>query len=111
MSIFRQLYIQVLLGILLAVVLGLTAPAVALAMKPLGDAFIALLRMMLAPIIFCAVVLGTLIAFLFVQRPASRLAIIWVTAGWDRLIAWAARVTLWLFATAKNARNCRSGGM
>lgn len=58
MGIFRQLYIQVLLGILLAVVLGLTAPAVALAMKPLGDAFIALLRMMLAPIIFCAVVLG-----------------------------------------------------
>jgi aerobic C4-dicarboxylate transport protein len=58
MSIFRQLYIQVLLGILLAVVLGLVAPAMALSMKPLGDAFIALLRMMLAPIIFCAVVLG-----------------------------------------------------
>ena len=58
MSIFRQLYVQVLLGILLAIVLGLAAPETAVAMKPLGDAFIALLRMMLAPIIFCAVVLG-----------------------------------------------------
>lgn len=58
MILLRQLYVQVLIGIFLAVVLGLTAPQVAIAMKPLGDAFIALLRMMLAPIIFCAVVLG-----------------------------------------------------
>src|SRR5690349_12950619 len=58
MAVFRQLYIQVLLGILAAIILGLTAPSVAVMMKPLGDAFIALLRMMLAPIIFCAVVLG-----------------------------------------------------
>ena len=58
MAIFRQLYVQVLIGLLLAVALGLTAPQAALAMKPLGDAFIALLRMMLAPIIFCAIVLG-----------------------------------------------------
>src|SRR5688572_5982003 len=58
MSIFRQLYIQVLLGVLAAIILGLTAPGVAVSMKPLGDAFIALLRMMLAPIIFCSVVLG-----------------------------------------------------
>ena len=58
MAIFRQLYIQVLIGIALAIALGVTAPHVAVAMKPLGDAFIALLRMMLAPIIFCSVVLG-----------------------------------------------------
>jgi aerobic C4-dicarboxylate transport protein len=58
MSIFRHLYIQVLLGVLAAIILGLTAPGVAVSMKPLGDAFIALLRMMLAPIIFCSVVLG-----------------------------------------------------
>jgi aerobic C4-dicarboxylate transport protein len=58
MGIFRQLYIQVLLAILAAIILGLTAPSVAVSMKPLGDAFIALLRMMLAPIIFCSVVLG-----------------------------------------------------
>src|SRR4051794_26221220 len=58
MVLLRQLYIQVLIGILLAVVLGIVAPSVAVAMKPLGDAFIALLRMMLAPIIFCSIVHG-----------------------------------------------------
>ncbi|MBV8092604.1 MAG: cation:dicarboxylase symporter family transporter, partial [Acetobacteraceae bacterium] len=57
-AIIRQLYIQVIIGILAAVVLGLLAPATAAAMKPLGDAFIALLRMMLGPIIFCTVVHG-----------------------------------------------------
>jgi aerobic C4-dicarboxylate transport protein len=45
----RQLYVQVLIGILLAVVLGIVAPGTAAAMKPLGDAFIALLRMLLLP--------------------------------------------------------------
>jgi aerobic C4-dicarboxylate transport protein len=58
MRVFKQLYVQVLIGLLLAVLLGATAPAAAVAMKPLGDAFIALLRMMMAPIIFCSVVLG-----------------------------------------------------
>jgi aerobic C4-dicarboxylate transport protein len=58
MGIFRQLYVQVLLGILAAIIVGLAVPDVAVKMKPLGDAFIALLRMMLAPIIFCSVVLG-----------------------------------------------------
>lgn len=54
----RQLYIQVLIAILLAIVLGVAAPEAGVAMKPFGDAFIALLRMMLGPIIFCSVVLG-----------------------------------------------------
>lgn len=58
MRILRQLYVQVLIGILAAVVLGILMPETAVQMKPLGDAFIALLRMMLAPIIFCSVVLG-----------------------------------------------------
>jgi aerobic C4-dicarboxylate transport protein len=58
MALLRQLYIQVLIGIALAIVLGVLAPGVAVQMKPLGDAFIALLRMLLAPIIFCSVVLG-----------------------------------------------------
>jgi len=58
MAIFRQLYIQVLIAILFAVVLGIASPQTAIAMKPLGDAFIALLRMLLGPIIFCSVVLG-----------------------------------------------------
>ncbi|MGE3333700.1 MAG: cation:dicarboxylase symporter family transporter [Rhodospirillaceae bacterium] len=58
MRIFRHLYIQVLLGILAAIILGISAPDIAVKMKPLGDGFIALLRMMLAPIIFSTVVLG-----------------------------------------------------
>lgn len=58
MNFFRPLYIQVLIGLLLAILLGIVSPAVAVEMKPLGDGFIALLRMLLAPIIFCSVVLG-----------------------------------------------------
>jgi aerobic C4-dicarboxylate transport protein len=58
MKVLKQLYIQVLIGIAAAVLLGLTAPAVALKMKPLGDGFIAILRMLLGPIIFCTVVHG-----------------------------------------------------
>lgn len=58
MRILGQLYIQVLIAILCAVAVGLLAPDFARMMKPLGDVFIALLRMMLAPIIFCSVVLG-----------------------------------------------------
>ncbi len=58
MRLLRQLYIQVLIGIALAILLGILDPEAAKAMKPLGDAFIALLRMLLAPIIFCSVVLG-----------------------------------------------------
>ncbi len=58
MSLLRQLYVQVLIGIVLAIMLGLFAPELAVSVKPLGDAFIALLRMLLAPIIFCSVVLG-----------------------------------------------------
>ncbi|CCE11790.1 C4-dicarboxylic acid, orotate and citrate transporter [Bradyrhizobium sp. STM 3843] len=58
MATIRQLYVQVLIAIVLAIVFGLMAPEAATQMKPLGDGFIALLRMMLGPIIFCSVVLG-----------------------------------------------------
>jgi aerobic C4-dicarboxylate transport protein len=55
---FGPLYVQVLVAIAAGVGLGLAAPSIAVAMKPLGDGFIALLRMLLAPIIFCTVVHG-----------------------------------------------------
>jgi aerobic C4-dicarboxylate transport protein len=58
MAFFRPLYVQVLVAIALAVLLGIVAPGIAVEMKPLGDGFIALLRMLLGPIIFCSVVLG-----------------------------------------------------
>src|ERR671930_300541 len=53
-----SLYMQVLIGIALGVVFGLVDPAHATAMKPLGDGFIKLVRMLIAPIIFTTVVVG-----------------------------------------------------
>ncbi len=55
---YRSLYFQVLLAIACGVLLGAYAPASGAAMKPLGDAFIKLIKMIIAPIIFCTVVLG-----------------------------------------------------
>jgi len=52
------LYAQVLVGIALGIVLGFVAPQYAVAMKPLGDGFIKLVRMLIAPIIFTTVVVG-----------------------------------------------------
>ncbi|GAB2900667.1 dicarboxylate/amino acid:cation symporter [Paraburkholderia jirisanensis] len=49
---------QVLIALILAVMLGCWAPGVAVSLKPLGDGFIGLLRMLLAPIVFCTVVHG-----------------------------------------------------
>src|SRR5262249_40547145 len=57
-SIFRSLYFQVLVAITLGVLLGAFAPPTGAAMKPLGDGFIKLIRMIIAPVIFCTVVLG-----------------------------------------------------
>ncbi len=53
-----SLYVQVLIGIALGVVFGFVAPEHAAAMKPLGDGFIKLVRMLIAPIIFTTVVVG-----------------------------------------------------
>jgi aerobic C4-dicarboxylate transport protein len=54
----RHLYLQVLVAIFLGGLFGYLAPSHAVALKPLGDGFIALVRMMIGPIIFCTVVLG-----------------------------------------------------
>jgi len=54
----RKLHVQVLIALALAVVLGVVSPDTAIAMKPFGDGFIGLLRMLLAPIVFCTVVHG-----------------------------------------------------
>ncbi|MGN6481636.1 C4-dicarboxylate transporter DctA, partial [Luteibacter sp.] len=55
---YRQLYVQVLVAVVLGVILGYLSPRYAVAMKPFGDAFIALIRMVIGPIIFCTVVTG-----------------------------------------------------
>ncbi|MEO9169058.1 MAG: cation:dicarboxylase symporter family transporter, partial [Aestuariivirga sp.] len=55
---YMQLYFQVLVGVLLGVALGLLWPTYGAAMKPLGDAFIAIVKMIIAPVIFVTVALG-----------------------------------------------------
>jgi len=55
---YTILYIQVLIAIAVGIALGHYFPKIAIEMKPLGDAFIALIRMMIAPVIFCTVVHG-----------------------------------------------------
>ena len=55
---YRVLYVQVLLAVALGVAVGWLDPALGVALKPLGDAFIKLVKMMIAPIIFCTVVHG-----------------------------------------------------
>ena len=54
----RTLYAQVLAATVLGVVVGHVWPEAGVAMKPLGDGFIKLVRMIVAPIIFCTVVAG-----------------------------------------------------
>ncbi|NWE43472.1 dicarboxylate/amino acid:cation symporter [Pseudomonas yamanorum] len=56
--VLRHLYVQVLLAILLGVIVGHFYPSVGEQMKPLGDTFIKLIKMLIAPIIFCTVVSG-----------------------------------------------------
>jgi aerobic C4-dicarboxylate transport protein len=53
-----HLYFWVLLAIVAGGVLGYAKPATAVALRPLGDGFIALVKMLISPIIFCTVVLG-----------------------------------------------------
>src|SRR5215203_3122155 len=55
---YRHLYVQVLTAIVLGVLLGHFYPSLGEAMKPLGDAFIKLIKMLIAPIIFFTVVHG-----------------------------------------------------
>ncbi|WP_460044773.1 dicarboxylate/amino acid:cation symporter [Pseudomonas sp. S2_H01] len=55
---YHHLYVQVLAAILLGIVLGHFSPALGEQMKPLGDTFIKLIKMLIAPIIFCTVVSG-----------------------------------------------------
>ncbi|HEY6821292.1 MAG TPA: dicarboxylate/amino acid:cation symporter [Burkholderiales bacterium] len=55
---YTVLYIQVLIAIALGIALGHFYPKTGAAMKPLGDAFISLIKMMIAPVIFCTIVHG-----------------------------------------------------
>ena len=54
----RHLYFWVLLAIVLGGTIGYVSPETGVKLKPLGDGFIALVKMLISPIIFCTVVLG-----------------------------------------------------
>ncbi len=58
LPIYRSLYVQVLTAVVLGVLLGHFYPALGEQMKPLGDGFVKLIKMIIAPIIFCTVVVG-----------------------------------------------------
>ncbi|HCN45873.1 MAG TPA: C4-dicarboxylate transporter DctA [Pseudomonas sp.] len=55
---YKSLYIQVLVAITIGILLGHYLPETGVALKPLGDGFVKLIKMVIAPIIFCTVVSG-----------------------------------------------------
>ncbi len=55
---YKILYVQVLIAIVCGVLLGVFYPKLGVDMKPLGDGFIKLIKMIIAPVIFCTVVAG-----------------------------------------------------
>jgi len=55
---YMQLYFQVLFGVILGVFLGHFFPDFAALFKPLGDAFIKIVKMMIVPVVFCTIVIG-----------------------------------------------------
>jgi aerobic C4-dicarboxylate transport protein len=55
---YAVLYVQVLVAIVIGVFIGRFFPKIGIALKPLGDGFVSLIRMMIAPVIFCVVVQG-----------------------------------------------------
>ncbi|SNS00804.1 aerobic C4-dicarboxylate transport protein [Streptosporangium subroseum] len=54
----HYLYIAVIVAVIAGIAVGLAAPEVGQDLKPLGTAFVALIKMMISPIIFCTIVLG-----------------------------------------------------
>ena len=57
-KIFSSLYVQVILGIIIGILCGVFYPDLAVKMKPLGDGFIKLIKMIIAPLIFSSIVIG-----------------------------------------------------
>ena len=58
LKVFRLLYVQVLVAIALGIAVGAIWPEFGVSLKPLGDGFIKLIKMAVAPVIFCTIVAG-----------------------------------------------------
>ena len=56
--IYSSLFVQVVAGLVLGIILGMAAPDFAISLKILSDAFLKLIQMIVAPIVFCVVVHG-----------------------------------------------------
>jgi Na+/H+-dicarboxylate symporter len=69
----RSLYVQVLAAIILGVLFGMVSPERAAAMKPLGDGFIKLIKMLIGPIVFATITVG--IARMGAMRDVGRIGI------------------------------------
>ncbi|HSE72321.1 MAG TPA: cation:dicarboxylase symporter family transporter, partial [Nocardioidaceae bacterium] len=54
----HYLYLAVIAAVVLGIAVGFVAPDFAVSLKPLGEAFVALIKMMIQPVIFCTIVLG-----------------------------------------------------
>src|SRR6478735_10255662 len=57
-KLLKLLYVQVLIGLILGIAVGHYWPEFGAALKPLGDGFVKLVKMMIAPVVFCTIVLG-----------------------------------------------------
>src|SRR6187399_628550 len=73
MKLLKSLYVQVLIGIAAGVILGFAAPEQGAAMRPLGDGFIKLVKMLIAPIVFSTVVVG--IAHMGAMKEVGRIGV------------------------------------
>jgi aerobic C4-dicarboxylate transport protein len=71
--VLKSLYVQVLIGIAAGIVLGFVAPDKGAAMRPLGDGFIKLVKMLIAPVVFATVVVG--IAHMGAMREVGRIGL------------------------------------
>src|SRR4051812_17454716 len=72
-AVVKSLYVQVLVGIAAGILLGFLAPEYGAAMRPLGDGFIKLVKMLIAPIVFCTVVVG--IAHMGAMKEVGRIGV------------------------------------
>src|ERR1041385_3703968 len=100
MVVLRQLWVQVLLAMLAGIALGIFRPNLAAEMQPLGDAFINLIRMVIAPVIFCTVVHG--IASMNDMRRTGRVAL--------KALIWFEAITLFALLFALTAINILKPG-
>ena len=55
---YKALYFQVVVGLILGILVGHLWPDLGASLKPLGDGFVKLVKMMIAPVVFCTIVSG-----------------------------------------------------